>query len=569
MDLSTLSDADLMALKGGDLSKVSDAGLMALKGESAPSEQPVSMVQHAKNIGAGLLRGAGSIGATLVDGARSLGDSVTSAVPQNMRPDITSGNATLPRGNEMRSGMDSALANPSLPVLGGADVDSLGFKGGKLTSEVLGTAGVGGALGKAAAQAGAPALAAALRSGGMASGGVSGLPGLALRAGAGAAVGGASAGLVNPEEAGTGAVIGGALPVAALGAAKTGQALGRALTGGPMADEVRQLAERAKALGIDVPVDRLVNSKPLNAVASSLNYVPLSGRASTERTMQDQLNTALSRTFGQDSPNVTMALRKASGDLGAEFDKVLKSNTVKIDAQFLDDLAESANRASNELGKDGASIIGKQVDDIVAKAGTGEIDGQAAYNIKKTLDRISQRNSPEAFYARDLKQSLMDALNRSLGPDQAKAFAAVRQQYGNMLKLEKLAQNGAEGDISIARLANLKNINSPQLQELADISAQFLKPREGQHGAMQRVMAALLAGGSAGGAGLAAGTTAAAGTAGLAAALMGVGRATNSVMNSDVARRAVLGTGTSGDALAAALTKALPLSYQAGQLNAP
>ena len=39
MDLSQLSDADLMALKANDLSKMSDAGLMALKGQSAPQSR--------------------------------------------------------------------------------------------------------------------------------------------------------------------------------------------------------------------------------------------------------------------------------------------------------------------------------------------------------------------------------------------------------------------------------------------------------------------------------------------------------------------------------------------------
>jgi hypothetical protein len=51
-------------------------------------------------------------------------------------------------------------------------------------------------------------------------------------------------------------------------------------------------------------------------------------------------------------------------------------------------------------------------------------------------------------------------LNRSLGPDEAAAFAKVRQQYGNMLDLEGIAQNGAEGGVSIAKLANMKNINN-------------------------------------------------------------------------------------------------------------
>jgi hypothetical protein len=45
MDLSKLSDADLMALKSGDLTKVSDAGLMALKGDVAPVSQPQQPAQ--------------------------------------------------------------------------------------------------------------------------------------------------------------------------------------------------------------------------------------------------------------------------------------------------------------------------------------------------------------------------------------------------------------------------------------------------------------------------------------------------------------------------------------------
>lgn len=33
-----------------------------------------------------------------------------------------------------------------------------------------------------------------------------------------------------------------------------------------------------------------------------------------------------------------------------------------------------------------------------------------------------------------------------------------------------------------------KNIKNPELQDLADISAQFLRTRESPHGAMQRVV---------------------------------------------------------------------------------
>jgi hypothetical protein len=250
--------------------------------------------------------------------------------------------------------------------------------------------------------------------------------------------------------------------------------------------------------------------------------------------MNSQLNQALSRTFGQDSSNVTMALRKAGPKLGGEFDRVLKSNTVKVDPQFMQELAEAGNRASSELGSDGATIIGKQIDEILAKAGTGEIDGQAAYNIKKTLDRIGKRNTPEAYYAGDLRKSLMGALNRSLGPDEAASFATTRQQYGSMLDLQKLAKNGAEGEVSIARLANMSNIKNPEMQELADIAAQFVKPRESQHGAMQRVVLGT-------GAGLAGmmGGGVMAGGAGLAGAAL-AGRGANSILNSNTLKELML-----------------------------
>jgi len=486
----------------------------------------------ATDFGKGALRGSASIGDTITNAASK------SVVPNDpkvnwlINPD-TQQPAVQARNTERQAGL--AAYDADAPK-------SLAYGAGKLTGEIAGTAGVGGAL--AAPLKAVPALgklATAIQSGGMTVGGApattlaQGAGNLALRAGGGAVAGGASAGLVNPDDAAMGAALGGALPVvtkaAGLAGRATGKVAGKVLAGGGMSDEVKTLATRAKDLGIDIPADRLVDSKPLNAVASSLNYVPFSGRAATERKMQDQLNTALSRTFGQDSPNVTMALRKAQTDLGSKFDDVLKANTVKVDKQMLDDLAEAGNQASRELGTDGAGIISKQIDDIISKAGKGEIDGQAAYNIKKTLDRISNRNTPEAFYARDLKKKLMEALDRSLGKTEAEAFATVRKQYGNMLSLENLAKNGVEGDISIARLANMKNIGNKDLQELADISAQFLKPREGQHGSMQRI-----------GMGIGGAIASGMGAAPAVAVGVGAGRLANSALNSSVARNALMGT---------------------------
>lgn len=483
------------------------------------------------NIVAGGVRGAGSIGATLmypVDKAQDMyhGDRAPTV------EGLISGKQQLSRNEERRKAMDTGLGHM------GAETDSFLYGAGKLGGEIAGTAGMGGLLGQGLVRAApvlgmstpvAANLANAVATGGFRAGTTTGLANAGTRVLGGAINGGVSAGMVNPADIGLGAGIGAALPGAAKVLGAAGRKIGSTLSGGGIKPEVKVLAERAAQLGIDVPADRIANSKPLNAVAAGLRYVPLSGRTATEDAMQSQLNTALSRTFGQNSDNVTMALRKAQSELGGEFDRVLQNNTVRVDSRFLDELVEHEQTAMRELGSDQANIISRQIDEIMSKGESGEINGQAAYNIKRILDRIGKRNSPEGHYATELRKSLMGALDRSLSPEASAAFATTRKQYGNMLTLEKIAQNGADGDVSIARLANMKNIGNKDLQELADISAQFLKPRMSEHGAAQRAAA-----------GLGIGTFA--GFPALAGSVAGA-RGTNAALNSKTARNMLLRTG--------------------------
>ena len=509
------------------------------------------IAQQVGNATAGLVRGAGSIGATIL-------------MPADIINDLIAGKGLSLDGNrQRRADMDAALSSF------GADANSLAYKGGKLGGEIAGTAGAGGAVANAltkvapAVTTAAPGFVNAIRTAGMSTGaapvGIAAKAAdLGVRAAGGAVTGGAAAGLVNPDEASMGAAAGGAFPVATKAAGALGDVAGMAARKMiPAASpEVAALADRAAQLGINIPADRIVNSKPLNALAATLNYVPFSGRAGTEAAMTDGLNTALSKTFGQNSSNVTQALRAASADLGSKFDTVLQANTVKMTPAFKTALADAETQANSELGPEAASIIRNQIAQIQTKGASGEIDGQAAYNIKKALDRIGGGNSDAAFYARDLKKKLMDALNDSLGPAQAADFAKVRQQYGNMLALENLAQNGAEGGVSVARLANMKNIGNPDLQELADISAQFMRSRESPHGALQRLVIGAAATGGAHGLGMLP----------MLPVTAGVGRGTNMLMNSDAARNYV--TGRSGNALASLIDPLAQVGYRSAPVLA-
>lgn len=494
--------------------------------ESAPQqefEQPAEQPQRRSTdtgFAQGLLSGAAGIGENLLKASTYIPRKIEQAasyVAGNERRPLNEAITNMQQGNE-----DFVKSQEGKSAFGA----------GKIISEIAGTAGAGNVLGIGARALNASKLAAALETGGFATNAPTGKTlaektvNAATRIAGGAGAGAGTAGMIDPNAVGTGAAIGAAFPVAGKIAGATGKAVGKSIAG-QTSPEIVDLAAKAEKLGIDIPADRLTNSKPLNAVAASLNYVPFSGRAKTEEAFEKQLNTALSRTFGQNSDNVTASLRKASDALGHKFDNTLKSNNVKFDKNLLDDLTKTQNQAATELSDQGLQIVNRQIDEIVKKGESGIIDGQAAYNIKRTLDRIGKGNNPEAYHARQLKKDLMNALDRSLGESGAKEFAKVRQQYGTMLDLENIAQNGAEGGISIARLANMKNIKNPELQDLADIAAQFLKPRESQHGAMQRVAIGTVAG--------LAGSplTLAAGAAG--------GRLANKALNSQTAKNIALG----------------------------
>ena len=218
MDLSKLSDSDLMALKTGKLSNVSMEGLMTLKGSQTeePAKPDTSIGQDiAKGVGnlaAGAVRGAGSIGSTILWPADKFNDLTLPPLPNGKT-----------RNEDRRAQIDEGLS------LAGADPSSLPYQGGKLAGEIAGTAGAGGAVAQGARAI--PAVAKAVH-GVIDAIGSSGVTGgnLATRSAGGAISGAASAGLVDPNEITTGATIGGSLP--AVGAlARGATTLGRKALG--------------------------------------------------------------------------------------------------------------------------------------------------------------------------------------------------------------------------------------------------------------------------------------------------------------------------------------------------
>lgn len=184
--------------------------------------RPVRAVRDAV---AGGVRGAGSIGATLL----APKDALEAGIARTMGADMPA--------PERRNAMTDALKGM------GADPDSMAFGVGKIGTEILGTSGAGTGVANVIsnvapkAAAAMPAFIQALRTGGLSTGAKAG-PGvmgavkdIIPRIAGGAVSGGATAGLVNPNDSGTGALIGALLPPGVKAAAAIGSGVKQAAGG--------------------------------------------------------------------------------------------------------------------------------------------------------------------------------------------------------------------------------------------------------------------------------------------------------------------------------------------------
>jgi hypothetical protein len=157
-------------------------------------------VQDIINVGAGFIRGAGSIGATILRG----GPAVQGVGLLR--------NIILPPESAEENQIRRQQITEGLQALTGAQPGSFGFGAGKLGAEIAGTAAVPGLLARGAAGVGLPAFSNALRTGGFGGQFSGGIPNFLLRTSAGGAVGGTTAGVIDPSAAGEGAVLGAVLP---------------------------------------------------------------------------------------------------------------------------------------------------------------------------------------------------------------------------------------------------------------------------------------------------------------------------------------------------------------------
>lgn len=279
------------------------------------AKEAKDFVRPIGNLAAGALRGAGSIGATLL-------------TPY----DLLAGNTKSIGNPERRQAMDEGLRSL------GADPESMMYQGGKILTEIGGTAGVGTPIAAGARAAGAPqVLVRALRTGGAAPGS------LGARTAGAAVTGGAAGAIVNPEDALTSAGVSAALPGAGKvlkGAVAAGREAVGATTGAG-SEALRQAYAAGKAGGqqaktftenlrgkaniTDVLDDARANLDTMRQARAADYRQNMAGvvadktvldMAPIEQSVQDSLNRFTFKGQAR-NPNVLNALQKVESEVAA------------------------------------------------------------------------------------------------------------------------------------------------------------------------------------------------------------------------------------------------------------
>ncbi len=423
-----------------------------------PRRAALATGEGLRDLYSGMVRGAGSIGATL------------------LRP-IESAEENTARRQKI---------DMSLKDLTGADPESLAYKTGKLTGEVAGTAGAGGLLAKPL-QVAAPRLAAALESSGFSAGQnlAKGAPvaqraaDIGIRMTGGAASGGASAGLIDPNNAEEGAIVGGLLPPVAKVAGAAGSGLRNIIKGPPQTPEAIAAVKAAQDAGYVIPPTQAkptLGNRLLEGFSGKLSTAQNASAKNAEVT-----NRLAAEALGlpgdtQLTPAILSSVRKQAGQA---YDNLGVSGVIKPGPDYtkaLDAIVAPHITASKGFPNAKASPVIGMVDELRSPS----FDAQSAMakisELRSAADDAFRAGSSDVGRASKkaadaIENAIEQHLSKTKQTDLLENFREARKLYAKTYTVEK-ALNPTTGTVDARKLGSLLKRGKPLTDELRD-AAEF------------------------------------------------------------------------------------------------
>lgn len=338
------------------------------------------------------------------------------------------------------------------------------------------------------------------------------------------------------------------------------------------AEGQRLVGELAKQVPLDAA--QRTGNRTLSLVDAAMENLPVtSGLVQARRqAQQTAFNRAVSGTFGSADDALTKpAMTAARERIGGNIGNIASRNAMDVTAQVLNDVGAVETLARQKYASSQAGIVSSYVDDFLSKVQAGKMDGEA-YRILDSKLGQRMRSTTDGDLRNvlgDLRAALRNAMDASISPADAKAWAQARAQYANLMRVAGSGIDDA-GNVSAAKLSNTTRAKNNRFQtndldQLARAGGVALRKPVGDSGTAQRVFyqGALTGGG--GLAGLVGGNgdmeSAAYGAAGGALAPLAIYAAMNNPASRAVLARGLLGQSPATNALATGLS---PLISGAG-----
>lgn len=257
-----------------------------------------------------------------------------------------------------------------------------------------------------------------------------------------------------------GAVAGGAVGPALINAP------GRLISPNPMPAERAGLVNTMENEGVPLTAGQKTGNARLQYAESTLSAIPGAGgkAAAIERTQGIKYTQAALKRAGIDETSLRQAgvndvpspllatpdvLQAGKKMLGKQFENLSARNTLTMDPRFGQDIRQAASEYGRLVNpSQQAPGVNDIASDLLTRAVTGATipgDEYQAFRSRlgKTADRLSDQQQAQAY--RGFQGALDNAMERSVKPEDAGAWADLRNKYANIKVIEGAANKPGEG----------------------------------------------------------------------------------------------------------------------------
>lgn len=252
----------------------------------------------------------------------------------------------------------------------------------------------------------------------------------------------------------------------AIGGAIAPSAVGRLVTPLPSTAARQRLVDVLADEGVTSLTAGQRTGRPALRYAESVlgDYPGAGSRASgAQQESQQQFTQAAMRRAGNGLPDATPeVLANNNARLGREFETLAARNNLTFDPQFVQDASQAIRNYERVPPSQQRAIVEGYTNDIAQHMQQGGMPGTYYQEMRSRLSRQSnglrQSDPTLSETLRDLRNSLDDAMVRSISPADHEAWQTARREYGAQKTIEKAASRAgeatAEGQIVPANLRN-------------------------------------------------------------------------------------------------------------------